>query len=185
MTPEMWHVPKQTYPRSNIQYSHRPKFSSVSLYDDPFLSYGLIPRKAHRMTPKWPWPVVVSIYVSHTFNIHPRDSNISPFGSTMSRFQATAQFEKSAPYDPRMALTCSRSKYLIFLPKKHPRDPSCRHFRSTRRHFRVMTLTYSRSKVPKCLPHTPPRPNFSSVWLYGEPFLKKSRFLNFTFSTIQ
>ena len=32
-------------------YTLRPKFSSISLYDNPFLSYGEIFRKVHRMTP--------------------------------------------------------------------------------------------------------------------------------------
>ena len=34
-----------------------------------------------------------------------------------------------------------------------------------------MTLTSSRSKVPTCMLHTTPRPKFSSVSLYKEPFL--------------
>ncbi len=50
------------------------------------------------------------------------------------RFALRLNIEKSAPKDPRMTLTCSRSK------------------------------------VPKCIVDTFPMPNFLSISLYGELF---------------
>ncbi len=55
-----------TYSRSRVPMSsaHVPKFkfSSVSLYDEPFLSYSLIFEKTARMKPKRPGHVQVQKY---------------------------------------------------------------------------------------------------------------------------
>ena len=46
-----WHVQGQKDYYASYVYPQRPTFSSVSLYDVPFSSYGSILRKVHQMTP--------------------------------------------------------------------------------------------------------------------------------------
>ncbi len=87
----------------------RPKFSSVSLYDEPFLSYGPNFRKSALNDPKWPWHVQGQKY-QHACYIHPRGPNFRPFRSTTSRFWVMAQFSEKCTEWPQMTLTCSRSK---------------------------------------------------------------------------
>ena len=76
----------------------RSKFSSLSLYDEPFLSHGPIFRKVHRMT-QMTLTCSRSKY-QHACYAHPplplRGPNFCPSCSTMSRSWVTQLFRKSS-----------------------------------------------------------------------------------------
>ncbi len=51
MTPNDLDMFRSKIPTCMLHTPPKPKFSSVSLYDEPFLSYGPIFGTVHRMTP--------------------------------------------------------------------------------------------------------------------------------------
>ncbi len=99
--PKITDIQGQKYP---ITYCIHPrdKISSVSLCDEPFLSYGPILRKVHGMK-KW----LRRQKYPYACYIHPTGPNVCPFCATMSRFWVAAQFwEKCTTWlqnDPRHA----------------------------------------------------------------------------------
>ncbi len=107
----------------------------------------------------------------------------------MSRYLVTALFsEKSAPNDPKWPSYLQSKKYQHACYTHHW-GPNFRPFRSTLSQFWVMaqfsekctewpqmTLTCSRSKIPTCMLHKPPRLKFSSVSLYDQPFWVMGQF---------
>ena len=104
--PQMtWHVQGQKY--QHACYIHpptpRPKFSSVSLYDN------------FRKRTEWPQMTLTcsrsKIPTCMTCMLHtPWMPNFHLFRSTMSCFRVTAQFWEKCTEWPQMILTCSRSK---------------------------------------------------------------------------
>ena len=159
----------------------RPKFSSVSLYDEPFLSYGPIFGKVHRMTPN-----DLDMFKVKNTNMHvtytPEAQIFVLFALRSAVFELWRNFQKSAPNDHKWPWHVQGQKYQ-YACYIHPRGPCFCLFRSTMSCFRVtpllsekctewpqMTLTCPRSKIPICILHTLPRPRFLSVLLYDEQF---------------
>ena len=105
-----------TYSRSKIptcmlhNKHQRPKFLSVSIYDEPCLSYHPIFRKVHRVTPTWPWTLKGQRYLIYVQVTSTWVPNFNLFFSAASCFWATGHFETSAPNDPQMTLNTERSK---------------------------------------------------------------------------
>ena len=71
MTPKwhLWHVQGQKYPFT-FHTLQRRKFSSVSVYDEPFLSYDPVLSKVDQMTPKWPLHIQIQCTHVHTIYTH-------------------------------------------------------------------------------------------------------------------
>ena len=112
----------------NTNYMHptRPKFLYVSLYDEPFLSYGPIFGKVHRMTLNDPDMFKVkntNMYGTYT----PEAQSFVCFALRWAVFELHPNFEKSVLNDLKMTLTCSRSKQHICI---HSRGPNFIPFRS-------------------------------------------------------
>ncbi len=142
----------------------RPKFLSVSLYDDQLASDGAQFSEKYTDT-KW---------YSYTYIICSRGSNICLFHLKMIRVCTMAQFWEKCPMQktqkwpwhvqsqkyPCAYLICPVNFTLWWaafglqtnLEKSAQNDPK-------------MTLTSSRSKVPKCLPHTPEAQSYVSFTL--------------------
>ncbi len=84
---------------------------------------------------------------------------------------------KSAPTDPKMTLTGSRSNSIHMAITYIPQGPKFVRFIlrwavfELRANFAKMTLICSRLKVSTCIQPSPPRPKFSSVSFYNGPFL--------------
>ncbi len=112
-----------------------PKFSSVSLYDKPFLSYDPIFRKVHRMTPN-----DLNMFKVKNTKMHvtytPRGPNFGPFCSTMSRFWVTHQFPEKFTEWPKWPWHVQGQKYQHSC-HIHPQGPNFRPFHSTTSHFWV------------------------------------------------
>ena len=97
---------------------------------------------------------------------------------------------KSAPNDPKMTLTCSRSKSTPYANYIKPQSPNYHPFRTPKSSLRAtaqfcasnhpkIILPYSRSKIPICILHTHPRcPIFSALCdeLYDERFVSNTPF---------
>ncbi len=160
----------------------RPKFSSVSLYEQQFLSYGPIFGKVHRMT-----PTHLDMFKVKNTNRHvtyTAEAQIFVrFALRWAVFELRPNFRKSAQNDPKSPWHVQGQKYqqACYI---HCRGPNLRPFRSTMSHIWVtalflekctewpqMTLTCSRSEIPTYMLHLPTRPKFSSVLLYDKPFL--------------
>ncbi len=119
-----WTLKGQMYTTYVLLVFPVPKFQSVSLYGQPFLSYR--PFKMHRMTPKWPLTLHVLLM--------PRVSNFPPFRSWPT-FSSYRPFETSAPNDPKMILNTTRSKVHRTCGISIPRDPNISPFCSTTSRF--------------------------------------------------
>ena len=65
--------------------------------------------------------------------------------------------------------------YFACFPKQEAHRPWCSGC-GTCNERPQMTLTYSRSKMPTCILHTPPRSKFSSLSLYDEQFFSYGPF---------
>ncbi len=124
---------------------------------------------------QWPQTKLKDLGIKGTLHICtvvPRVPNFCPFNSMISHFwDAQGQKYQKACYI-------------------HLRAPTFRPFHSTMSCFWVtcqflekcsewpqMTLTWSMSKIPTCMLHTPQGPKFSSVSLHDKPFLSYSPFL--------
>ncbi len=154
--------------------SWRPKFLSVSLYDEPFSSYG----KVHWMTSKWTWPKHPCAFI-----VCPGGPNVNPFHSMTSHFWVTPQFwemcterhqndldifkDKSThihtctSYDPEahIIFICFALSWAIFelwsnSEKRAPNDPK-------------MALTVQGQSTPYAF-HIHPEAQFFFVSLYNE-----------------
>ncbi len=176
-----WPQMTSTYSRSKIPSCmlHTPprhKFSSVSLYDKPFLNYGPIFGKVHRMTPN-----DLDMFKVKNTNIHviytPEAQIFVHFALRWAVFELRPYFPKSAPNDPKWPWHVQGKKYqhACYI---QPRGPNFRPFCSSTSRFWVMaqlletctkwpqmTLTCSRSKIPTCILHTTLRHKFSSFSL--------------------
>ena len=163
----------------HVHTSKRPRFSSVSLYDEPFSSYAPLFGKVQQMTPndldiqgqKYQYACYtpeVQIFVSF-----PLQWAVFDYG----------QFWESAPNDPQVTLACSRSKIHVCILHTFPRPNFCP-FYSVMSSFRVMAQFWEkctewpqsdldmlkvRSNVHICILHVSSMPKFSSVLLYDEP----------------
>ncbi len=93
-------------------FAPRPKFHSISLYDQPFSRAVFKSRfqacqisKMHRMTQN-DLKHLTDKRTLYTLNTHPRRLYYTPFRSTTIRFPATSLPKiGNAPNDPRMTLT--------------------------------------------------------------------------------
>ncbi len=159
----------------------RPKFSSVSLYVELFLSYGAIFGKVHQMTPN-----DLDMFKVKTTSMHvictPEAQIFVRFTLWWAVFELWCNFRKSAANDPNdldMFKVKNTNMNVTYTPEAQIFIP----FRSTMSRFWVMdlfsekctkwpqmTLICLRSKIPTCMLHTPPGPKFSSVSLYDNPF---------------
>ncbi len=166
-------------------YTPEIQISSLSLYNEPFLSYGPIFRKVHRKTQM---TLTCSRSKIPTCTLctpppPPRGPSFCPFfRSVMWCSWVTWLFRKSGPNDPKWPWHVQGQKYQHAC-YEYRRGPNFRPFRIMMSHFWFrghflekcterpqMTLTCSRSNIPTCMLHTP-RPKFTSVSLYNEPFL--------------
>ena len=97
-----WHVQGQIY--QHACYIHpRPKFSFVSLYDEPFLSYhgyGPIFGKVHQMTPN-DLDMFKVKYTNMDVTYHPEAQIFVRFALQWAVFELWPNFRKSAPNDPK------------------------------------------------------------------------------------
>ncbi len=130
----------------------KPKFSSVSFYGEPFLSYTPLLRRTEN-APQNDLDVFkvsvchfrgffrsrVHMRILHT-SPRPKFSSVSLYNELFSNYGPV--WGKSAPNDPKMTFACWRSLVHI------------------------------------CILHTSPGPKFSSVLLYDEPYSRKLRFFN-------
>ncbi len=88
-----WTLQGQRYPINVLLVSMCPKFHSVSLYDEPFSSYGPFWDKCT----EWPqnnlepYKFKCTLYI---YNYCPWVPDFTPFRSTTSRFRVTGHFEK-------------------------------------------------------------------------------------------
>ncbi len=73
------------------------------------VSYSPILRKWQQMAPKWPWHMQGQEYVIHT----PAAQIFVHFALKWDVLELWLNFQKSAPNNPQMTLTCSRPKILI------------------------------------------------------------------------
>ncbi len=95
-------------PRCLVHPPPRPKFSSVSLYDEQFFGYGPIFGKVHRMTPNdLDMFKVKNTNMQLTYTPRPKFSSVSIYDEP---FWVTDQFPGKCTEWPQMTLTCSRSK---------------------------------------------------------------------------
>ncbi len=62
----------------NILHKYLYVDCQISLYDEPFLSYGPSLGKMHQMTPRWPWYIQVKKY-TYARKLHPRGANCIQF----------------------------------------------------------------------------------------------------------
>ena len=87
-------------PTGMLHTPPRPKFLSVSLYDEPFLSYGAIFGKVHRMTPN-----DLAMFKVKNTDRHvaytPEAQIFVRFALRRAVFELWRNFRKSAPHDPK------------------------------------------------------------------------------------
>ncbi len=101
-----WHNQGQKYLTCIPIYTQKANFSSVSLYDEQFSSYGSILRKVHRLTSKWPWC---------SPSTYSQDSHIfAPFALWWDVFEIHPNFEKSPPNEGKSTSKRSRSKVSLY-----------------------------------------------------------------------
>ena len=142
----------------------RPKFLSVSLYDEPFLSYRPIFGKVHQMT--------LTCSRSKIPTYTPEAQIFVRFALWWAVFELRPNFWKSAPNDSKSPWHVHGHKYqhACYI---HIRDPNFRLFHFMMSHFSVtaqfwekctewpqMTMTCSRSKIPNACYIHPQGPNF-------------------------
>ncbi len=159
----------------------KPKFYSVSLYDQPFLRYTVV---ENQKCTKWPHNDLEHLTVEstlHTLNTHPRGPNLIPFRSTASRFRDTRLLKiGNAPNNPRMTLSTLLSNISLYVMNTHPQGPNFTQFRSTTNRFWDTCTSLSKIRNPPndlrmilstCIHWIlTPRPKFYPVSLYGQPF---------------
>ncbi len=113
MTPndlDMFKV-KNTNMHVTMLHTHpRPKLSSVSLYDEPFLRYGPIFGKVHQMTQS-----DLDMFKINNNNLHviftPKAQIFVRFTLWWVVFKLRANFRKSAPNDPKWPWHVQGQKY--------------------------------------------------------------------------
>ncbi len=127
--------PVLLYARLFKKYTEWPKLSSVSLYDEPFLSYGAIFGKEHRMTPN-----DLNMFNVKNTNMHatytPEDQIFVPFALRWAVFELQPNIRKSAPNDPKWPWHVQGKKYqnACYI---QPWGPNFRPFRSTISRFEL------------------------------------------------
>ncbi len=112
----------------------RPKFSSFSLYSEPFSSYTPFFGKVHRMTSNY-----LDIFqVKNTICMlrRPRRPDFGRFTLRYPFLSYEPNFVKSVPNDCKMTLTCSRLQVLICILHTDTRHKFLS-FSSTMSRFRV------------------------------------------------
>ncbi len=111
---------KSIIPICMLHIPPRLKFSSVSVYQEPFLSYGPIFGKVHWMTPKWfvdMFKKVLQQGRKYTFayNVHPRGPNFHPVHpSTMSCFRGNWDFWIPTGFNVKINLLMTFNEYSKF-----------------------------------------------------------------------
>ena len=158
-----------------LQLTQLPKFSSISLYDEPFLTYAPFFRKSAPSDPKWPWHVKGHKY-QYACYIYPRGPNFHPFRSTMSRIRVTSQFWKKVHWmTPKWSWHVQDHRYMHMLTTYTPRPKfSSVSFCDEPQVFELwpnigksapndpqITLTCSRLKAHICILHASSRLKYS------------------------
>ena len=128
----------------------RPKFPSVSLYNELFSSYSPILGKVHRTTLNGLDKFKVKNTNIHATHIH-KASNFCPFRSTINCFWVFCFFWKSPPNDPTWPWHVQGQKYQ-YAGCIHPRGPNFRLFQSAPNDPKMANMQHS------CYIYPPPLP---------------------------
>ena len=173
------------YPICGLPVSRRPKFRSISLYDQLFQSYRPF---WHKCT-EWPqndleyYKVKGTPYICYYCPWFP---NFSPFRSMTSYIQVTGHFEKSLSNDAKMTLNPTRSKvphicvtslpkfvfynqpflsYRSFSDKYTERLPNDLEYHKVKPH-----MCATKSQLVPNVTKVPASPKFHPVLLYNQLF---------------
>ncbi len=169
-------------------------FFSVSLHDEPFLSYTPLFRKADLMIPneldmfqgqKYQYACYEHPWGQNLYLLHSAVSRFlsyAPYSGKVHFFKLSLFFRKSAPNDPIWTYRVQGQKYQ-YACYMHPQGLKFHLFCSMMSRFWVMpylsekytqwlhiTLTCSRSKRLLCKLHIPSRAHIFVRSLYDAPF---------------
>ncbi len=100
--------------RYTLNYTPRPKFHPVLLYDNPCSRYQAA---ENRKCTEWPQNDLKDLTVKRTLYTHPWLSNFTPFRSTTSRFRDTRCWKSKFtewPQNDLKNLTVKRTLHWIF-----------------------------------------------------------------------
>ncbi len=111
-----WTLNSQKYLMYTEHLPLRPRFWSISLYDQPFPRYKLYKVGKNRKCNDWPQINLQHLTVKstlYTLKTYPRGPNVRPFRSTISHFRDTRSRKiGNAPNEPKLNLMTWQSKVL-------------------------------------------------------------------------
>ncbi len=130
-----WTLNCRKYPVYTEYLLPGPKFSSVSLHDQPLARYKVVKRsEMHWMTQNDLEHLTVKCTL-YTLHNYPRGRNSHPFCSTTSRFRDSRLSERKWTKWPQADLEHVTVKSILYALNTYPWDPHFHPFCGTTSHF--------------------------------------------------